>query len=68
MVTVNAMMPAVSGAMIAGRMTFDITMLKEQNRYRVVASVGSDGKTYIKDGKVVATGAENPWQRFCGAE
>lgn len=52
----------------AAGLGFNITMLKEQNRYRVVGSVGSDGKTYIKDGKVVATGAENPWQRFCGAE
>jgi len=47
---------------------FDITMLKEPNRYRVIASVGSDGKTYVKDGKVVDTGADNPWQQFCGKE
>ncbi|HEY7609118.1 MAG TPA: hypothetical protein VIF14_07790 [Alphaproteobacteria bacterium] len=46
-------------------LAFDITMLLEPTRYRVVASTGSDGKVYIKDGIVVATGAENPWQNKC---
>jgi hypothetical protein len=47
-------------------LAFDITMLKEPRRYKVIASVGSDGKVYIKDGIVVATGAQNPWQSKCG--
>ena len=46
-------------------LAFDITMLLEPGRYRVVASAGSDGKVYIKDGIVVATGAANPWQNKC---
>ena len=46
-------------------LAFDITMLKEPNRYRVIASVGSDGKVYIRNGIVVASGAENPWQNKC---
>jgi hypothetical protein len=47
-------------------LAFDITMLKEPTRYKVIASVGSDGKVYIKDGIVVASGAANPWQYKCG--
>ena len=46
-------------------LAFDITMLLEPARYRVVGSTGSDGKVYIKDGIVVATGAANPWQNKC---
>jgi hypothetical protein len=46
-------------------LAFDITMLLEPQRYRVVGSIGSDGKVYIKDGIVVATGAANPWQNKC---
>jgi hypothetical protein len=46
-------------------LAFDITMLLEPTRYRVVGSTGSDGKVYIKDGIVVATGAANPWQNKC---
>jgi hypothetical protein len=49
-------------------LAFDITMQKEPKRYRVVESKGSDGKTYIKDGIVVASGQPNPWQNHCGAE
>jgi hypothetical protein len=44
---------------------FDITMLKEPARYKVIASVGSDGKVYIKDGIVTGSGAANPWQNKC---
>lgn len=47
-------------------LAFDITMEKEPTRWRVFASVGSDGKVYIKDGIVTATGARNPWQNKCG--
>jgi hypothetical protein len=47
-------------------LAFDITMLKEPARYKVIGSVGSDGKIYIKDGIVVASGAPNPWQNKCG--
>ena len=46
-------------------LAFDVTMLKEPRRYKVIASVGSDGKVYIKDGIVVASGAANPWQNKC---
>ena len=46
-------------------LAFDITMLKEPARYKVIGSVGSDGKVYIKDGIVVASGAANPWQNKC---
>jgi len=46
-------------------LAFDITMLKEPTRYKVIGSVGSDGKVYIKDGIVVASGAPNPWQNKC---
>lgn len=46
-------------------LAFDITMLKEPTRYKVIGSVGSDGKVYIKDGIVVASGAANPWQNKC---
>jgi hypothetical protein len=46
-------------------LAFDITMLKEPARYKVIGSVGSDGKVYIKDGIVVASGAPNPWQNKC---
>jgi len=46
-------------------LAFDITMLKEPTRYKVIGSVGSDGKVYIKDGIVVASGATNPWQNKC---
>jgi hypothetical protein len=47
-------------------LAFDITMLKEPTRYKVIGSVGSDGKVYIKDGIVTGTGAPNPWQNRCG--
>lgn len=47
-------------------LAFDITMLKEPKRYKVIGSVGSDGKTYIKDGIVVDSGQSNPWQNYCG--
>lgn len=47
-------------------LAFDITMLKEPTRWKVFASTGSDGKVYIKDGVVIATGAQNPWQNKCG--
>lgn len=46
-------------------LAFDITMLKEPARYKVIGSVGSDGKVYIKDGIVVANGQPNPWQNKC---
>ncbi len=46
-------------------LAFDITMLKEPTRYKVIASVGSDGKVYINNGIVVASGAANPWQNKC---
>jgi hypothetical protein len=46
-------------------LAFDITMQKEAARWKVFASVGSDGKVYIKDGIVVASGAVNPWQNRC---
>ena len=46
-------------------LAFDITMLKEPNRYKVIGSVGSDGKVYIKDGIVTGSGAANPWQNKC---
>ncbi len=46
-------------------LAFDITMLKEPRRYKVIGSVGSDGKVYIKDGIVVANGRPNPWQNKC---
>ncbi len=46
-------------------LAFDITMLKEPARYKVIGSVGSDGKVYIKDGIVVADGRPNPWQNKC---
>jgi hypothetical protein len=46
-------------------LAFDIVMLKEPARWKVFASTGSDGKVYIKDGIVVATGAQNPWQNKC---
>jgi len=47
-------------------LAFDITMLKEPKRYKVIGSVGSDGKTYIKDGIIVSSGQSNPWQNYCG--
>jgi hypothetical protein len=47
-------------------LAFDITMLKEPRRYRVIGSIGSDGKVYIKDGIVVESGTANPWQNKCG--
>jgi hypothetical protein len=46
-------------------LAFDITMLKEPNRYKVIGSVGSDGKVYIKDGIVTGSGVANPWQNKC---
>jgi hypothetical protein len=46
-------------------LAFDITMLKEPARYKVIGSVGSDGKVYIKDGIVTGSGAANPWQNKC---
>jgi hypothetical protein len=46
-------------------LAFDITMLKEPNRYKVIGSIGSDGKVYIKDGIVTGSGAANPWQNKC---
>ena len=46
-------------------LAFDITMLKEPTRYKVIGSVGSDGKVYIKDGIVTGSGAANPWQNRC---
>jgi hypothetical protein len=46
-------------------LAFDITMLKEPARYKVIGSVGSDGKVYIKDGIVTGSGAANPWQNRC---
>jgi hypothetical protein len=46
-------------------LAFDITMLKEPTRYKVIGSVGSDGKVYIKDGIVVDSGVANPWQNKC---
>ena len=64
--TIAMRFTTVTGA--SAGLGFDITMLKEPKRYRVIASVGTDGKTYIKDGKVVDTGAENPWQQFCGKD
>ena len=47
-------------------LAFDIVMQKEAARWKVFASTGSDGKVYIKDGIVVASGAPNPWQNRCG--
>jgi len=46
-------------------LAFDITMLKEPARYKVIGSIGSDGKVYIKDGIIVSSGAANPWQNRC---
>ena len=46
-------------------LAFDITMLKEPARYKVIGSVGSDGKVYIKDGIVTSSGTVNPWQNKC---
>jgi hypothetical protein len=46
--------------------TFDVVMAKEGTRQRVVESVGRDGKTYVRDGIVVAAGTPNPWQTRCG--
>ncbi len=46
-------------------LAFDITMLKEPTRYKVIGSVGSDGKVYIKNGIVTSSGAANPWQNKC---
>lgn len=46
-------------------LAFDVTMLKEPTRYKVIGSVGSDGKIYIKDGIVTSSGAANPWQNKC---
>ena len=46
-------------------LAFDITMLKEPSRYKVIGSIGSDGKVYIKDGIVVSSGTANPWQNKC---
>lgn len=46
-------------------LAFDITMLKEPTRYKVIGSVGSDGRVYIKDGIVTGSGAANLWQNRC---
>jgi hypothetical protein len=46
-------------------LAFDITMRKEATRWQVFASKGSDGKVYIENGVVIATGAANPWQNKC---
>jgi hypothetical protein len=46
-------------------LAFDITMQKEPTRWKTFASKGSDGKVYIDNGVVIATGAQNPWQNKC---
>ena len=45
---------------------FDVTMAKQGNRQRVVESKDGDGKIYIRDGIVLGSGQENPWQTRCG--
>ena len=48
-----------------GGLSFDITLLKEPSRLRAVRSLGSDGKFYIRDGRIVYNGKVNPWQNRC---
>jgi hypothetical protein len=48
-----------------GGLSFDITLQKEPARMRAVRSVGSDGKFYIRDGRIVHNGKINPWQNRC---
>ena len=44
----------------------ELRMAKEAGRYRVMHAKGSDGKVYVENGVIVATGRENYWQRYCG--
>jgi hypothetical protein len=46
--------------------TADVIMIKENGRVRTLDSKGGDGKQYVKDGIVVASGKPIPWIEKCG--
>jgi hypothetical protein len=48
-----------------GHSTTDLVITRDENRVRTLWSRGADGVEYIRDGKLVATGAEEPWLERC---
>jgi hypothetical protein len=48
-----------------GRSTTDLVLARAENRVRTLWSRGADGVEYIRDGKLVATGADEPWLERC---
>jgi len=45
--------------------THHFTLLKAREKISVISSVGPDGKAFVQNGKIVATGQPTPQQVRC---
>ena len=61
--TLGLRFKALPGATAPG--AGDIVILREANRYRALSSVGGDGKALVREGKIVSSGSESPWNNRC---